>query len=104
MRIDSGLSSYSFQNRYVHVTSEKDDVTPETAQPAKARSGAPSTFSSTLISSSLASALWTVDGGRKATEASNVTGTQEAKTRNASVTERIEAAYREYDLSDENAA
>ena len=104
MRIDSGLSSYSFQSRYVPVASEKDDATPETVTPAKARSAAPSTFSSTLISSSLASALWTVDGGRKTAEAPVQNGVFSDKLRNASVTERIEAAYREYDLSDEDAA
>lgn len=104
MRIDSGLSSYSFQSRYVPVTSEKDDAAPETTNAAKARTGSPSTFSSTLISNNLASALWSVDGGRRMVETQPSSSLRSDRPDDASVAEKIEAAYREYELSDEDHA
>ncbi|EHS50614.1 hypothetical protein PDO_2344 [Rhizobium sp. PDO1-076] len=101
MRIDSGLSSnYSYQNRYVPSTADTDDAAPDTSTISKARTGSPNTFSSTLLSNQLASALWTVEGGRKASlTTESATANSDERVSN-SVSQQVEAAYREYDLPD----
>ena len=66
MRIESGLSGYSYQSRYVPNTAGAEDVAPETSNASAPRASGASTFSSTLLSNQLASALWTVEGSRKA--------------------------------------
>ncbi len=97
MRIESGLSSYSYQNRYVPSTVGGEDAAPETANTNIPRSSGSSTFSSTLLSNQLASALWTVEGSRKAiVDIGNrpTTDTGEDSPR----LQMVEAAYREYEI------
>lgn len=102
MRIESGLSSnYSYQNRYVPSTTEADDAATDASASAKGRTSSLSAFSSTLLSNQLASALWTVEGGRKSSVslASSNSGSSDEQIPN-SVSQKVEAAYREYDLPD----
>ncbi|MDH4411719.1 MAG: hypothetical protein QE484_00320 [Rhizobium sp.] len=90
MRIESGLSSYSYQNRYVPSTVGGEDAAPETANTNTPRPSGASTFSSTLLSNQLASALWTVEGSRKPV-------VQEGGESSPRI-QMVEAAYREYEI------
>lgn len=104
MRIDSGLSGYSYQNRYIPSISDSEDASADAAASAKPRSSGNSAFSSTLLSSNLATALWIVEGGRKAQatpQADLSVAAEEAPA--ASVAEKVEALYREYELPGDEA-
>jgi hypothetical protein len=69
MKIDSGLSGYQYPNRTAEVQRKQEDAQPrETA--ATARFPGALTGSSTLLSSSLANALWVMESG-EATSAVN---------------------------------
>jgi hypothetical protein len=97
MRIESGLSSYSYQSRHVPSTIGAEDAAPETANTPSPRASGASTFSSTLLSNQLASALWTVEGARKA---AIELGTNQNRSRleEMSRVQAVEAAYREYEI------
>ncbi|WP_284215408.1 MULTISPECIES: hypothetical protein [Alphaproteobacteria] len=102
MRIDSGLSGYSYQSRYVPSATESEDTSADATATAKPRSSGNSAFSSTLLSSNLATALWIVEGGRKAAAAPRADLSAAADEAPAvSITEKVEALYREYELSDD---
>ena len=104
MRIDSGLSGYSYHSRYIPSASESEDASVDTSAAAKPRNAGNSAFSSTLLSSNLATALWIVEGGRKAQatpQADLSVATEEAPA--ASVAEKVEALYREYELPGDEA-
>jgi hypothetical protein len=62
MKIESGLSGYHYPNRTVEVERKQEDVAPREATTTARFPGA-LTGSSTLLSSSLASALWAVEVG-----------------------------------------
>ncbi|MCZ8179283.1 MAG: hypothetical protein O9309_09650 [Rhizobium sp.] len=97
MRIESGLSSYSYQNRYVPSTVGGEDAAPETANTNTPRSSGASTFSSTLLSNQLASALWTVEGSRKAVVDIGNRPVNDAGEDSPRL-QMVEAAYREYEI------
>lgn len=97
MRIESGLSSYSYQSRYVPSTSGADDAAPETSNTATPRASGASTFSSTLLSNQLASALWTVEGSRKGSVDIGA-GQSRNGVEDESRIQMVEAAYREYEI------
>ncbi len=98
MRIESGLSSYSYQSRHVPSTAGAEDVAPETSNTSAPRASGASTFSSTLLSNQLASALWTVEGSRKA--AVEISANQNrSRLEDTSRIQAVEAAYREYEIS-----
>lgn len=103
MRIDSGLSGYSYHSRYIPSVSESEDTSGDTSAAAKPRGAGNSAFSSTLLSSSLATALWIVEGGRtdQAPQADIAAAADD--TPPASVAEKVEALYREYELDGEGA-
>lgn len=65
MRIDSSLNSYYYQNRYIPASIEGEDGVSEQAPASAPRSVGSGGFSSSLVSNSLASALWVAEGGRK---------------------------------------
>ncbi|MFN4207146.1 MAG: hypothetical protein ACK4HG_12160 [Agrobacterium albertimagni] len=97
MRIDSGLSGYSYQSRYVPNTTGAEDAAPETSNTSTPRASGASTFSSTLLSNQLASALWTVEGSRKAiVDIGN--GPNRDRQPADSRVQMVEAAYREYEI------
>lgn len=99
MRIDSGLSSYSYQSRYIPSATENEDASADAAATAKPRASTNGAFSSTLLSSNLATALWIVEGGRKASASLQPDMTTVAEEAAApSVAEKVEALYREYEL------
>jgi hypothetical protein len=62
MKIDSGLNGYYYQNRSVD-TERKQEEAPQTSAPAAMRFPGALTGSSTLLSSSLANALWVMEAG-----------------------------------------
>jgi zona occludens toxin (predicted ATPase) len=95
MRIESGLSSYSYQSRHVPSTVGAEDAAPETANTPAPRASGASTFSSTLLSNQLASALWTVEGARKA---AIELGSSRNRFEETSRIQAVEAAYREYEI------
>jgi hypothetical protein len=102
MRIDSGLSSYSYHSRFIPSATESEDASADSAATAKPRSSGNSAFSSTLLSSNLATALWIVEGGRKAAATPGADLSVAAdETPAASVAEKVEALYREYELDGE---
>ncbi|SSC68530.1 hypothetical protein [Ciceribacter selenitireducens] len=102
MRIDSGLSGYSYHSRYIPSVSESEDASVDTSAAAKPRNPGNSAFSSTLLSSNLATALWIVEGGRKASASLQPELTSVAEEASApSVAEKVEALYREYELGDD---
>jgi predicted ATPase len=71
MKIDSGLSGYQYPNRTVEVERKQEEA-PQTVTASVSRSQGALTGSSTLLSSSLASALWgmtTGDGAPAAPQA-----------------------------------
>ena len=103
MRIDSGLSGYSYHSRYIPSVGESEDASVDNSAAAKPRGAGNSAFSSTLLSSSLATALWIVEGGRtdQAPQADMAAAADD--TPPASVAEKVEALYREYELDGEGA-
>lgn len=72
MRIDSGLQGYYYeQGRFRRPELDKDEPVQQVAQqPARAASSSPIVESSTLLSSSLSSALWALESGDVASRAS----------------------------------
>jgi hypothetical protein len=62
MKIDSGLSGYYYQNRNVD-TERKQEETQQTSAPPAMRLPGALTGSSTLLSTSLANALWVMEAG-----------------------------------------
>ncbi len=101
MRIDSGLSSYYYQNRYVPMSAEGEDSANEQAPVTTGRLSGSGTFSSSLLSNSLASTLWVVDGGRKPvpsmTQRTSSASSSSSDDRTAA--QKVEDVYREYDVT-----
>jgi hypothetical protein len=62
MKIDSGLSGYQYPNRTAEVQRKQEEAQPRETT-STARFPGALTGSSTLLSSSLASALWAVEVG-----------------------------------------
>ncbi|MDI7861319.1 hypothetical protein MRS76_05065 [Rhizobiaceae bacterium n13] len=65
MRIDAGLSGYSYQNRVYEIERETDEAPARDPGPAPRFPASPA-VSSTLLSASLSRALWMVEGGKSA--------------------------------------
>ncbi len=99
MRIESGLSSYSYQSRHVPSTADMDDAAPETVATPTGRATGASTFSSTLLSTQLATALWTVEGSRSKTGVPINNGQNRESFEDISRMKMVEAAYREYEIA-----
>lgn len=62
MKIDSGLSGYQYPNRTAEVQRKQEEAQPRETVSAARFPGA-LTGSSTLLSSSLANALWVMESG-----------------------------------------
>jgi hypothetical protein len=99
MRIESGLSSYSYQSRHVPSTAAAEDAAPETAATPTGRATGASTFSSTLLSTQLATALWTVEGSRSKGSVQIGNGQNSESFEDVSRMKMVEAAYREYEIA-----
>lgn len=98
MRIESGLGGYSYQNRYVRTVTETEEIAAETAAAANPRRAGGPAFSSTLVSASLATALWSIDGGRRPVAAAGFAeAVAEGSEAERSQLEQVEALYREFD-------
>ncbi len=65
MKIDSGLSGYPYPTRSYAIERVTEEATQRDAEPPR-RSGTAITGSSTLLSSSLANALWGMGSGEDA--------------------------------------
>jgi len=89
MRIDTGLSSYYSSGRAYHERTGGDDLASDADAVTKPRSASNPAISSTLLSPSLASALWDVEGGRGFSR-------ETADLARLSAAEKVEAVYLEY--------
>lgn len=67
MKIESGLNGYQQPNRALDMGRKTDDA-PQHETPTFQRSPNAMTGSSTLLSSSLANALWIIESGEAASE------------------------------------
>ncbi|MGG7519506.1 hypothetical protein ACQ3G6_16640 [Allorhizobium undicola] len=96
MRIDSSLGNSTYQNRYVYGVTTAEDTVAETATATRSRS-AGGNSTSTLLSASLANALWSLDG--KAGSAANATVKEDEDA--SSPVQQVEARYLENMYLDE---
>jgi hypothetical protein len=72
MQIDSGLSGYGYSPRPQIIDRKAEETAPRETE-TRQRSASAMTGSSTLLSSSLANALWMVgDGGRETADSDRV--------------------------------
>ncbi|MCJ7996279.1 hypothetical protein J5N58_17810 [Rhizobium cremeum] len=99
MRIDSGLNSYYYQNRYVPISAEGEDSANEQAPVTTSRLSGSGTFSSSLLSNSLASTLWVVDGGRKPVPSMTQRTSSASSSDDRTAAQKVEDVYREYDVT-----
>lgn len=90
MRIDSGLSNLLYQSRFQR-DAELDEAKVDNGATSRPRTASNPSVSSTLLSSSLASALWAVDGDKRPTSP-----VEDGAV--ASSAEKVEAFYLEYAL------
>lgn len=101
MRIDSSLGNSQYHNRYVYGTSSVEDVAVEPATTPRSRS-AGGNSTSTLLSASLANALWSLDSTKKtATLKTGPSSSSVDEAQAASPTQQVEARYMEYMDTDE---
>ncbi|RCW20214.1 hypothetical protein DFR48_11577 [Ciceribacter lividus] len=97
MRIESGLGGYSYQNRYVRTVAETEELAAETTAAASPRRAGGPAFSSTFVSASLATALWSLDGGRRSGTATTLAASPvDGSEAERSQLEQVEALYREF--------
>jgi hypothetical protein len=68
MKIDSGLNGYHYQNRTPDIERKSEEAAPREVV-ALSRSPNALTGSSTMLSSSLAKALWVIESGEAASAA-----------------------------------
>ncbi len=102
MRIDSSLSNSQYQSRYIQSISRAEDVAAEPVAASRSRATGGST-TGTLLSASLANALWSLDSSKKAAAMkanSQVAGAMDDPSATSS-TQRVEARYMEYMHYDE---
>lgn len=97
MRIDSSLSNSQYQSRYIQGISRVEDTAAEPVVASRSRATGGST-TGTLLSASLANALWSLDSSKKtsAGKASASMANSADDTLAASPTQRVEARYMEY--------
>jgi hypothetical protein len=103
MRIDSSLNNSQYQSRYIQGITRAEDVVAETVTAPRSRA-AGGNSTGTLLSASLANALWSIDSAKKASSV-RTTAQTAADTHDdasaASQTQRVEARYMEYMYLDE---
>ena len=96
MRIDSGQSNYYYQSRFLQADTDGEEAASEAATTSRPRSGSSVSVGTAHLSSSLASALWVIEGGRKT--AGDSTGASPStldKAAPEAATAQIEALYLE---------
>ncbi len=91
MKIDSGLSGYGYSHRSYDIDRTTEEV-PQRETEARQRSAFALTGSSTLLSQSLASALWAVEGSSDYDDGDNAPQFSVA----APSIEWVEGAYQEF--------
>lgn len=95
MRIDSGLQGYYYdQGRFKRPDLESEDTAPAAvSQPVRNPGFAPLVESSTVLSSSLSSALWALESsaGQQSPDQYPVAGATDAET-----ADKVSAFYMEY--------
>ncbi|MDQ0455059.1 hypothetical protein [Rhizobium paknamense] len=99
MRIDSSLGNSQYQSRYVHGVTNAEDAAAETAVVSRSRS-AGGNSTSTLLSASLANALWSLDTGKSSASSAAVKDASEDETSSSPV-QQVEALYLEHMYSNE---
>lgn len=102
MRIDSSLGNSYYQNRYLYSGIEADDSAAEVVTATRSRASGSVAVSSTLLSSSLANALWSIEGGKKAaTAVPTATPAEKGARVQPSALDQIEAFYLENMTADD---
>lgn len=94
MRIDSGLSEHFYNGRVRIIDGHQEDAASDTTVQTRPRTASNPAINSTLLSSSLASALWSIEGGRR----SAATPATTEDLRQNSKAELVEAFYLEHVL------
>lgn len=94
MRIDSGLQGYYYdQGRFRRPELDKDEPVQQSApQAVRAATSSPIVESSTLLSSSLSSALWALESGDTKTSPA----TPALDSRSEETTDNIRALYMQF--------
>lgn len=94
MKIDSSLSNYYYQSRFQQDSADSDEAANDTG--SRTRTGMPlnPSISSTLLSPSLSSALWVIEGGRSSSKADTTSSRTAANQ--PSMAERVESFYMEF--------
>lgn len=97
MRIDSSLSNSQYQSRYIQGVTRVEDAVAEPVVASRSRATGGST-TGTLLSASLANALWSLDSSKKASaaKASSPVAPSGDDSLAATPTQRVEAQYMEY--------
>lgn len=98
MRIDSGLQGYYYeQGRFRRPEMDKDEPAQQAVtQPQRASSSAPIVESSTLLSSSLSSALWALESGDLQPRSSYGTATPLAAAADEESADKVRALYQQF--------
>ncbi|MGV8936095.1 MAG: hypothetical protein ACOH2J_03170 [Allorhizobium sp.] len=91
MRIDTGQSNYQYQSRFRHIETDSEEAAADVVTTPKWGGRSSVAVSSTLLSSSLANALWGIEGGSDAVKSPTAKDASSA----SSAVAQVEAMYLE---------
>lgn len=94
MKIDSSLSNYYYNSRFQQDQADTEETASDAATKSRPSTASNPAFSSTLLSPSLSSALWVIEGGRSAGK--NESTPSRTPPAVPSAAEQVEAFYLEY--------
>lgn len=94
MKIDSSLSNYYYQSRFQQDTTDADEGATDAGGRARPSTPLNPAISSTLLSPSLSSALWMVEGGRGSGKSDSTSARTVANQ--PGMAERVSSFYMEF--------
>ncbi|MBR0556451.1 hypothetical protein J5J10_12245 [Ciceribacter sp. L1K23] len=94
MKIDSSLSNYYYNSRFQQDQADQEEIANDAATKSRPNTASNPAFSSTLLSPSLSSALWVIEGGRSAGKAESTSSRTPPNIPTAA--EQVEAFYLEF--------
>src|SRR5690606_24880222 len=95
MKIDSSLSNYFYQSRFQQDAADSDEAANDAGSRTRPSTPVNPSISSTLLSPSLSSALWVIEGGRGSGK-SDATSSRTAANQQ-SAAEKVQAFYMEFE-------
>ncbi|MCL6706416.1 hypothetical protein M8R20_05345 [Pseudomonas sp. R2.Fl] len=95
MKIDSSLSNYFYQSRFQQDAAEPGEAANDAGSPVRPNTPLNPAISSTLLSPTLSSALWVIEGGRGSGK-SDTTSSRTAANQ-PSAAEKVQAFYMEFE-------